>query len=165
MVGLLGKVADQLERWVRQFAWLNAAPQSEQKGKAKAAEPVSRIKAMKERGEKVRLPPNPAPHLTDWLFEIGPRMSGAMGDGPITWQEIEAWEGRMGIELDPWESRTLRRLSQAWGEQASASRKPTCPAPYSMALPEETRKKVDQQFKALVGAFGKQKVDSPKGVR
>ena len=69
---------------------------------------------MEERGEIPALPDNPAPHLTEWFFELGPTVAVGMGEGPIGWQDMFAWSGLTGIELDPWEAQTLRRMSQGY---------------------------------------------------
>lgn len=81
---------------------------------------------MEARGEQPLLPANPAPYVTDWLFEIGPGM-----DGPIGWQEMTAWERLTGIELNPWEARTIRWLSQEYLSERQQARKADSPAPYS----------------------------------
>lgn len=47
-------------------------------------------------------------YLIGYLYEIGP----ALGDGPITQQEIGWWQRNTGIRLTSWQARTLRRLSQ-----------------------------------------------------
>lgn len=82
---------------------------------------------MKERDEAPYWPPNPAPHITDWLVEIGP----TMGDAVVTEQELVAWQLNSGVELDAWEARTIRRLSTAFLAQSDKARKPDCLAPYT----------------------------------
>jgi len=63
-----------------------------------------------------------------------------MGEGPVSWIEINAWCERTGIELDPWEARTIRALSTAYVAQAHKSRKPDCPSP----LDEERKVAADR---------------------
>lgn len=113
---------------------------------------------MKRRGEEILLPDNPVPHLVEWLFEIGPTEPTSMGDAPLSWREIDAWCARTGIDLDPWESRTIRRLSAAFVGERYKARKPDCPAPWSAAAvvdeaAQEAR--VTAQFKAMMLAFAK----------
>lgn len=93
-------------------------------------------------------PPNDAPHLTDWLFEIGPTAQ----ESPISWQEMAAWSHNSGVELDPWEGRTLRRLSKAYLNERYDAKKPNCPEPRLKADEIATRNRVDDQFAALIGA-------------
>lgn len=81
-----------------------------------------------------------------------------MGEGPIAWTDITAWQSLTGIELQPWEARTIRRLSIAFVHQRSEAKEPDCPAPYKDdALAGAQRSKVDQQFAALFKAFAKDK--------
>lgn len=111
---------------------------------------------MQMRGETPALPENPAPHITDWFLEIGPAVSAGMGEAPIGWQDMAAWSDLTGIELDAWEARTIRSLSEVFVAERHRARKPACMAPYS-ALPAENRARVDTQFKALVGALAGRK--------
>lgn len=134
---------------------MNTAPETEHTGKGKPPEPVTRLDRMKAERRDIVLPDNPAPHLTDWFLEIGP----ASGDGPLGWQDIAAWSAQIGVELDPWETRTLRRLSEAFVNQRAVARKPNCPEPRLQADEIATRNKVDAQFAALMGAL---KTASPK---
>lgn len=77
-------------------------------------------------------PPNPAPYLTDWLFEIGPMTGGDV----IGWLDLTAWQRITGIELTPWEARLIRRLSGEYALECLAARKPDRLMPYSGARDE-----------------------------
>lgn len=105
---------------------------------------------MKAQGRDPVLPLNPAPHITDWLMEIGPMA----GEGPIGWQDMDAWSRLTSIDLDPWEARTLRRLSRSFVNQRRDARKANCPEPRVQADEIAVRKKVDGQFAAMVAALG-----------
>lgn len=105
---------------------------------------------MEARGLPVHWPRNPAPYLIDWLLEVGPTAAGAMGESFIGWQDLAAWSQITGIEPDPWEARTLRRLSMAYLHQQLAARKPNCAPPYVPGLGAEVQDKVTQQFRAMV---------------
>lgn len=80
-----------------------------------------------------------------------------MGEGPITWQDIDAWRALGDISIEPWEAQAIRRMSSAFVSQRHESKKASCPAPYSTALPQDVRDKVNDQFKALVGALAGRK--------
>lgn len=111
---------------------------------------------MEAQEKPVLYPDNPAPHITDWLMDIGPTVPAGMGEAPISWEALDAWTRRTGIELDVWEARTIRRLSSAFIAQRYDAKKPACPAPYNgVEQPAEVRDMVSEQFKALIGAFGK----------
>ncbi|MBO9724309.1 MAG: hypothetical protein J7530_08040 [Novosphingobium sp.] len=107
---------------------------------------------MKAQDREPVLPFNPAPHITDWLFEIGPMT----GEGAIGWQDMDAWSRLTGIELDPWEARTLRRLSRSFVNQRWDARKDNCPEPRVQADEIAVRKKVEGQFAAMVAALGRE---------
>lgn len=108
---------------------------------------------MKARGRAIIWPPNPAPHITEWLIEIGPSVAGSMGEAPISWGDITAWQQNTGIELDPWEARTIRRLSQVFVSQRYDAEKPDCPAPYRGPIDQvvATRADVASRVKAMFG--------------
>lgn len=86
---------------------------------------------MLERGETPLFPPNPAQYLTGWLFDIGPTVAGAMGEAPFGYQDLAAWQAISGVELMPWEARTLRRLSLAYLSERQRAEEQGRPAPYS----------------------------------
>ena len=74
-----------------------------------------------------------AGHLAEYLFELGPTMAAGMGAGPVTHQEIRAWQLNAGIELTPWESRTIRRLSSDYLDELRKAEKRDRPAPWLAA--------------------------------
>jgi len=111
---------------VRQVAWLHATPERAPNG----PERQSRIEEMKARGETPLLPNNPAPYLTDWLFDVGP----INGDALVGYGDLAAWQQIAGIELLPWEAKLIRRLSAEYSNERYRARKADYPAPYSGAL-------------------------------
>lgn len=50
-------------------------------------------------------------YLIEYFWEVGPAMSGGFSMSPITNAELRAWQHNIGISLQPWEARVLRRLS------------------------------------------------------
>lgn len=98
------------------------------------------------------LPPNPLRYLTDWLFEIGPSVPVGMGEAPVGWTDMAAWQRLTGVELAPWEAKAIRAMSTAFIAQRNESRKPTCPAPYTSDVAMQ-RDKVANQFAAMVSAL------------
>jgi hypothetical protein len=46
-------------------------------------------------------------------------MPGGMAAGPLTWQEVAAWQQRMSLDLQPWESRLIVFLSRAYASEQS----------------------------------------------
>lgn len=85
---------------------------------------------MKAKGLEIAFPLNPAPYLTDWLYDIGPVISGGMAMARIEWRDIRAWEESVGIKLEPWEAQLIRRLSGAYLSMSVNAKEEACPAPY-----------------------------------
>lgn len=113
-------------------------PDAEKQDKQTKKKPLSRREVLKkERAmleyEELEMPECAAPHIVSYLFELGPVVSTGMGQGPISHTEIEAWQRNTGIELDSWESRTLRTLSNDYAAEASKATERDCPAPWQAA--------------------------------
>lgn len=105
-------------------------------------------------GEVLEMPPCEAFYIVSYLFEIGPGMSGGMGEAPITHGEIESWQRNTGIELNAWEARTLKRLSIEYLNESHKATKPDCPAPWdesnhTKVLPSLASQRVKNSMRAL----------------
>lgn len=116
----------------------------------------TRIKAAQDAGRPVDMPDNPAPYLTDWLFEIGPSVPNGMGETVIGWPDLAGWQELIGVEVKPWEARLLRRLSRDFIAARYDAKEPGCRPPYDpIALNSaEAEDRVANQFKAMMAAFG-----------
>lgn len=89
--------------------------------------------------------------LVGYLFDLGTgfAMSGMGPSGPE--QELLAWQVNTGIELEPWQSRWLKRLSAAFTKQELKSSKRDCPAPWIPEEPApEDRVEVARRVRALL---------------
>lgn len=159
MGGFYRGLSDQLSLYVRQLAWLNTAPNPPQGDKTGVKQP-KRIVRMKAEGVPIDLPKNPCPYLVDWLMEIGPVASAGMGAAPVGWADIQTWQTLTAIEADPWEARTLMRLSRDFVAQIDRSKIPTCPAPYSTGLTNEQA--VTEQFRAMFRFAQRMKTEEGK---
>ena len=106
-------------------------PEKSKSDQSEGAE-VSRCEALKADGvEEPPMPPCSALHIVGYLFEIGPTASNGMGGTPLSFLEIQAWQDCMGVELDAWECRSLRRLSAEYLNEAQRATKPDCKAPWT----------------------------------
>ena len=77
------------------------------------------------------MPPlNEGGYLVNYLFELGPAVATMGGQGPITDLDLQAWQRNQGIDLTPWECRTIRTLSKDYCDQAADSTHPHCIAPW-----------------------------------
>lgn len=130
------------------MAWLRTAP-DDGKGKAKRRAPIEEFA---EKGVEPDMPPCDALYLTEYLLEVGPVMSGAMGPIVVTQQEIAKYQSNMGIELLPWEVRAIRRASGAYLDQMMACREGHQAMPWRDHMGEEQRSNVGNALKsALAG--------------
>lgn len=148
------------------MAWLNTAPAIEQKksiGKGAVRTPTRLEKLRADKKEPDYQPDMPeasALHLLGYLWDVGPSMQGGMGPAPLTYSELVAWQQSSGIELTPWEAKTLRRLSGEYVSECSRAEKPDCPSPLAVEMTDEDRetvsKKVQGAFRMLIDTRPKQ---------
>lgn len=118
---------------MRHGAWLNATPERAKNDKSETV-PLSRIeqarKDLDDPGHEPDMPEVEAgAYLLNYLWEIGPTMSAGGYPGPITHEEIAAWSSLTGIELEPWESRFIRKLSVEYLDENYRAQKRERPAP------------------------------------
>lgn len=137
MGGFYQGLSDELSLWVKQAAWLSATPDGKEQSRNEAGDGPPPF------------PPNPAPYLTAWLFQIGP----TSGEGPLTWQELAAWERLSGVELLPFEAQILRLLSVHYTNEKYLARKPDRPMPYNLERDEiaARRESVEGKITAMFG--------------
>ena len=147
--------------FVRHSAWLNTVPRSDIDPTKKRTEPYktptrTRLEQLQADGGKWRMPPvERGDYLLDYLWEVGPCGSER---SVITWHELTAWQAGLGIELKPWELRTLRGLSRDYVNQLYSSEKVDCPPPYGRGRVinrEAVAKKVAFNLSALAHSKGK----------
>lgn len=91
---------------------------------------VSRLEQFKKTGVTLRLPPNPMPHITDRLVEIGLTEAAGMGAAPLSWQTIDAWQRLTMVRLAPWEARLMRSLSVEYLGEARRAEADDAKAPW-----------------------------------
>lgn len=137
--------------YVRQAAWLDAVPARDEKDK-RPANRVSRRKALEDRGGAIEMPAlTCGDYLVNFLYEVGPTMAAGMGAGPLTYSEIEAWQRANGVELLPWESALMRRLSCEYASESHAAIQRDRPAPFAGAAP--TRRSVQSDIDRKLNSF------------
>lgn len=137
------------------MAWLHATPKPDpetRRGKIEPDEPrLSRIDELVRCKIPVLMPPNPAPHITDWLIEIGLTEAAGMGAAPLSWREIEAWCSRTVVDLEPWEARLLRKLSVAYLAEGRKAESENCPPPWRAEVTQRERDVEAANLRALLG--------------
>lgn len=70
-------------------------------------------------------------HLIDYLLEVGPVMAAGMGSAALTFTEIRNWREELGLQLSPWEIRTLRRLSSEYNSESQMATKSDREPPFA----------------------------------
>lgn len=137
------------------MAWLHAVPKppegSRRAQTAGQARRLSRLDQMKKDGIEPRMPPNPLPHLINWLIEIGITESTGTGPKPLSWREIRAWQSNVHVRLAPWEARLLRHLSVAYIAQGRKAESENCPAPWHTEVTQREREIEEEVLRAVLG--------------
>ncbi len=98
-----------------------------------------------------RMPPNPAPHLTDWLIELGITEAAGMGAVPISWREMDAWVARTKVSPEPWEARLLRRLSSAYLAESREAESEFRPPPWHDGVTMQERVAEEADLRSVLG--------------
>ncbi|WP_241216764.1 hypothetical protein [Sphingomonas koreensis] len=137
------------------MAWLQATPKppagSKRAELADHAPKLSRLARMKKDGVAPPMPPNPAPHIIDWLTEIGLVGGGGMGAIPVSWQEIVAWQSASGVRLEPWVARLIHRLSTAYVAFSRKAEEENCPPPWRAPVTQRERDTEEARLRLLLG--------------
>jgi hypothetical protein len=137
------------------MAWLHATPKPDERSRRGREEPatprLSRIDDLKRKKIDPPMPPNPAPHITDWLIEMGLTEAAGMGAVPISSSELAAWQGNTGVRLAPWEARLIRELSKIYLAEGRAAESENCPPPWRAPVTQRELDIEEAQLRALLG--------------
>ena len=78
---------------------------------------------------------------------------------PVGWVEIAAYESLIGCKLTPWESRTIRKMSLAYVDQAYKSIESSCLPPHytDNRTDAERRAQVDESIRRVFDGRRKKK--------
>lgn len=140
---------------MRQCAWLDAVPDAPEEmkrlsdTKEKYVERVTRRMALINDGQAIPLPQIDVEYLVDILFEVGPTMASGMGELPLSHSELLAWMSNSGIELHPWESSMLRRLSRDYLASSVNAVRRDCPAPWAPRGDDINKDVVAKKIRAI----------------
>lgn len=72
------------------------------------------------------MPECSALYLVEYLIELGV----TYGEQAVPYSEIESWQRQSGVELQPWESRVVKQLSEAYLSESHAARDPDAKSPW-----------------------------------
>lgn len=133
------------------MAWLDSVIKTEGDSDE---DPVTRRERMISEEIEILLPECDAFNMVEILYEIGPAESAGMGATALSHLQIRAYQDNIGIDLTPWQVRTLRSMSIAYCRQLSISSDWNTIPPFTekdQLL--HNRERVQSQFKALLSGF------------
>ena len=137
------------------MAWLHATPKPDARSRRGREEPatsrLSRIDDLKRKKINPPMPPNPAPHITDWLIEMGLTEAAGMGAVPISSRELAAWQDNTSVRLAPWEARLIRELSKAYLAEGRIAESETCPPPWRAPVTQRELDIEESQLRMVLG--------------
>lgn len=100
--------------------------------------------------------PDCAAHILDALFEVGPVKPGGMGAAPLGFSDLADWSALVGIDLTPWEARTIVALSRLYLVEYENAREGG-PAPTDEGPTPEQKQEVAQGLAAMLRRNAKRK--------
>jgi hypothetical protein len=137
------------------LAWLHATPKPDARSRRGREEPatprLSRIDDLKRKKIVPPMPPNPAPHITDWLIEMGLTEAAGMGTVAISSREMAAWQDNTGVVLEPWVGRLIRRLSSTYLAEGRLAESESCPPPWRAPVTQRELDIEEAQLRSVLG--------------
>lgn len=95
----------------------------------------------KDRGEPEYYPETPpldrAEYLLGWFYQVGPSQSGGLGEGPLSFGEMESWARMTGAHVTPWDVGLLRRLSVEYLQERHRATKADAEPPWKAETDDE----------------------------
>ena len=139
--------------YAKQEAWLNSVPKKNKIDNQMVQK--TRLETLLENGGSPLLPDvGEAFYLVEYWHNAGCVGQGFAGPVALTWQEIVAWQKACGLQLIPFETKTIRSMSEAYAGQWHLSQALECPPPYGgiadLIDRETVKSKVGRLFKAQV---------------
>lgn len=108
----------------------------------------SRIESFQEAGTEIRWPELSCQYLFDLLMSAGAYTNFGIGNVPLTWSDLEAWQRQQGLSLKPWELSIIRRASATYVQEMQTAVKPDAPPPGRVV--EQDPNKTAQRIKSIL---------------
>ena len=89
-------------------------------------------------------------YLVNALMEAGPTTAAGMGEVPLTWADLMAYQSGAGRDFQPWELRLIRRLSGEYLSESMRAKAPDARAPWIKEVTAEQRSEVAQQMRDVL---------------
>ena len=103
------------------------------------------------------LPDTDLAFLLAHFLEVGPVKQTGMGNMPIDWQDLLAWQMCIELKLPPWQLRLLVSMSQEYVSFSQKAEKPDCPAPWVDPMDEERRESVARRLSSAFRSLARRK--------
>lgn len=142
------QVSDDLELYAAQLGWLHATPKA---AKGKGGKESPRISQYGD-------PPLPDISVGEYLIgywqQAGMVESSGFGALPLAYTSITGWQECTGIELDAWESLTIRQMSRAYCRALADGEDRNAPPPWC-DMDAVRKSAVNDKIRAVFGARAK----------
>lgn len=126
------------------MAWLHARPGKRKESRAKILEAR---RTEKYDPPELQLPEiDPCEHLVDYLFEAGPMV----GEHALTWQELDRWAARTGVDPSEFEASAIITLSRVYVAMLFDARDEHCPPPFAIEKTAEQKADVSKRFREML---------------
>jgi hypothetical protein len=112
---------------VRQLAWLSATPKDDKKNR------ITQFREAEYTADQLdELYPDvgDAHYLVGLFYDSGIWTQTGMGNVPLSWQEIQAWNNVNEYELPLWTIKLIKQMSDTYCQEFSKSSE-LCQAPYT----------------------------------
>jgi hypothetical protein len=153
LVKFYAGVTEDLTLYAQQLGWFHSTPKSEKPTKDKQPTRAEKITA---NGGKPLMPEVDAEYLISYWHDMGLVSSGAMGAASLSAIEIDAYCRLCAVELEPWEFKAIKQMSQNYANYLQLGENPDQPPPYGNLTQDFDRelvgKKVSNAFKAFLTA-------------
>ena len=117
---------------------------------------MSRLQTLRQNDAQPDMPEaGAAQYLLAYLFDAGPLVNSANGSAALSWQDLSAWQIGTGVELQAWESRAIRKLSQVYLRASIDAQAPDCPAPYTEQPTPDQREHIASALRSIFGQLKK----------
>lgn len=118
----------------------------------------SRAQYIVDRGGK---PLFPKVKITNYMIgywlELGRAKATGMGQSAFEPGDLIHWQNGTGIDLNAWEFRTLRKMSESFASFLPEAKQIACKPPYGNPFNDFDRKKIDSKLRSVFDVLAQPK--------
>lgn len=97
------------------------------------------------------MPPLAAPHIFEWLRELGMIQIDGNGRRPISWTEIRNWQEATFAPRNALIARLLHAMSVAYLTETHLAENPGRPSPWPDFIAHVDQEAAERQLRAVLG--------------